>query len=170
MGLCLDIPVQCLSQYTQEGVTPSYPVLHTFLKLPSLAVFYTRLHDHFICLSESHCGTATATDGPEALFSSGRLHLFRCCSLHCTTKKRRVRRTNVLTACVRVNIHRLPIEPPTHYLPSLSICPPSPTHQPNYACIYLPIYLRTHPSLPSTYHYYPNAYSHTLHTAASAIH
>jgi len=71
LGLCLDTPVQCLPQYTQESVTPSYAVLHTFLKLPSLAVFYTRLDDHFIWLSESHCGSAAATDGPEALSSSG---------------------------------------------------------------------------------------------------
>jgi len=71
LGLSLDTPVQCLPQYTQEGVTPSHAVLHTFLKLPSLAVFYTRAADHFICLSESHCASATATDGPEALSSSG---------------------------------------------------------------------------------------------------
>jgi hypothetical protein len=71
LELCLDTPVQCLPQYTQEGVTPSYAVLHTFLKLPSLAVFYTRPDDHFSCLSKSHCGSAAATDGPEALSSSG---------------------------------------------------------------------------------------------------
>ena len=64
LGLCLDTPVPCLPQYTQEGVTPSYAVLHTFLKLPSLAVFYTRADDHFICLSESPCASATR-DGPE---------------------------------------------------------------------------------------------------------
>jgi hypothetical protein len=69
LWLCLDTPVPCSPQYTQDGVRPSYAVLHTFLKLPSLAVFYTRPDDHFICLSESHCGLAT--DGPEALSSSG---------------------------------------------------------------------------------------------------
>jgi len=74
------LSVQCLPQYTQEGITPSYAVLHTFLKLPSLALFYTRADDHFICLSESHCASAKATDGPEALSSSGApLHVgFTC--------------------------------------------------------------------------------------------
>lgn len=65
LGICLDTPVQCLPQYTQEGVTPSYAILHTSLKLPSLAVLYTRADDNFICLSESHC--APTRDGPEAL-------------------------------------------------------------------------------------------------------
>lgn len=136
LGLCLDSPAQRLHQYTQEGVTPSYAVLHTFLKLPSLAVFYTRPDDHFICLSESHCGSATATDGPQALSSSGApLYVgFACFAVVvCIPQPKSVEFGELpLLRRVRVNIHRLPIEPPTHYLnPYPLVHHPPPTNPTN---------------------------------------
>jgi hypothetical protein len=88
------------------------------------------------------------------------LHLFRCCTVVFSPKKinkikkRRVRWNKALTTCITVKRSRLHIEPPTHYLPTYlnpyPLIHTSPNHRPNHSCIQLPIYLRTHPSLPPT--------------------